>query len=194
MARMMTIPNYITVLRILLIPLFVAAIMYYGQSVKEADPQEWLRWLAISIFVLASVSDGVDGYLARKFNLQSLLGRILDPIADKGLLITALIALSLSNWPNPLPIWFPVLVIGRDVVILTGCIVIYLVHGKIEIAPSLVGKMATALQMVVISWAMLQVPYIIIPLILAGIATFVSGIRYIWDAIKSLHPTPEAHD
>ena len=81
----MTTANKITVVRILMIPIFVTLAIYYGQSIQEGDPQDWQRFAAITVFLLAAVSDGLDGYVARRYNQRSSLGMILDPIADKGL-------------------------------------------------------------------------------------------------------------
>src|SRR5216684_759459 len=82
----MTTANKITVVRILMIPAFVTMAIYYGQSIQRHDPLEWQRFAAIAIFLLAAVSDGLDGYIARRYKQRSALGAVLDPIADKGLL------------------------------------------------------------------------------------------------------------
>ena len=116
----MTTANKITVIRILMIPIFVTLAIYYGQSIQEGNPQDWQRFAAIMVFLLAAVSDGLDGYVARHYNQRSSLGMILDPIADKGLLLSGIITLSLSNWSTgdqhygKFPVWFPVLVIARE--------------------------------------------------------------------------------
>ena len=94
----MTTANKITVVRILMIPAFVTMAIYYGESVKRGQPLEWQRFAAIAIFILAAVSDGLDGYVARHYNQRSTLGVILDPIADKGLLLSGIITLSLTSW------------------------------------------------------------------------------------------------
>src|SRR5216117_2810809 len=111
----MTTANKITVVRILMIPAFVAMAIYYGQSIQRGAPLEWMRFTAIAIFLIAAVSDGLDGYVARRYKQRSALGAILDPIADKGLLLSAIITLSISNWSDidpeygRFPAWFPVL-------------------------------------------------------------------------------------
>src|SRR5947207_15874191 len=131
----MTTANKITVARILMIPAFVTMAIYYGESIQRHDPQEWMRFTAIIIFLIAAVSDGLDGYVARRYKQRSSLGVILDPIADKGLLLSGIITLSISNWSetNPeyghFPVWFPVLVITRNAVILVGAVVLYLLNG-----------------------------------------------------------------
>src|SRR5260370_711461 len=125
----MTTANKITVVRILMIPAFVTMAIYYGQSIQRGAPLEWQRFTAIAIFLIAAVSDGLDGYVARRYNQRSSLGVILDPIADKGLLLSGIITLSISSWSEidpdygRFPAWFPVLVISRDAVILVGAMV-----------------------------------------------------------------------
>src|SRR3982751_333420 len=94
----MTTANKITIVRILLIPAFVTMAIYYGQSVQAGTPQEWQRFTAIALFLIAAVSDGLDGFVARRFNQRSTLGGILDPIADKGLLLSGIITLSIRTW------------------------------------------------------------------------------------------------
>src|SRR4051812_47323520 len=121
----MTTANKITLLRILLIPVFVTLAIYYGQSQRSGAAQETLRWAALGTFMLAAASDGVDGYIARRWNQRSRLGVILDPLADKGLLLAGLFTLSFSGWPYELPIWFLVLVIARDAIVLLGAVVLH---------------------------------------------------------------------
>src|SRR5438874_3453849 len=139
----MTTANKVTVARILLIPAFVTMAIYYGQRIERHEPLEWQRFAAIAIFLVASLSDGLDGYVARRYKQRSSLGVILDPIADKGLLLSGIITLSISNWSESdpdygkFPIWFPVLVITRDAVILVGALILhYLIGNKMKVKPS----------------------------------------------------------
>jgi CDP-diacylglycerol--glycerol-3-phosphate 3-phosphatidyltransferase len=190
----MTTANKITIIRILMIPAFVLMAIYYGESIKRGEPLEWQRFTAIAIFLVAAVSDGLDGYIARRYNQKSALGVILDPIADKGLLLSAIITLSISNWSDvdaqygQFPTWFPVLVISRDAVIVIGSVVLHLLNGKVEVRPSWTGKVATFLQMAAIAWVMLQLMFL--PLIYvvaaAGFFTFISGIIYVMDGFRQL--------
>lgn len=199
----MTTPNKITIARILMIPLFVMMAIYYGRSVQRGVPQDWQRWTAIAIFVIAAASDGVDGYLARRFNQRSRLGVILDPLADKGLLLAAIITLSVSNWAYEFPVWFPVLVVARDVVIVSGTLALHYLNGSVRVKPSAMGKVATFLQMVAIALCMLQLnlfsrtvalgsmklrlDFLDIPVYLAGFATLLSGGGYVLEGIRQLH-------
>lgn len=197
----MTTANKITVVRILMIPVFVTLAIYYGASVTRGEPLEWQRFTAIAVFLLAAVSDGLDGYVARRYNQRSSLGVILDPIADKGLLLSGIITMSISNWsesdPNygKFPLWFPVLVITRDAVIVVGSVVLHLLNGKVQVRPHWTGKIATVLQMTAIGWVMLQFRIIPLPYIVAaaGIFTFISGIVYVMDGVRQLQAEGHAN-
>lgn len=182
----MTLANQITLVRILLIPVFVVLAVYYSESVREGAPQEWLRWCAVVVFVVAAASDGLDGWIARRFNQRSALGVVLDPIADKGLLLAAIITLSLYPWPVSLPLWFPVLVIARDVVILGGCGLLKFLTGDVEVRPSMLGKIATALQMGAVAWVLLQIPHQHWVVWGAGLFTFLSGVGYMWRGVHAM--------
>lgn len=190
----MTTANKITVFRILLIPVFVTLAIYYGQSIGRGDPVLWYRFAAIFVFLFAAASDGLDGYVARRYNQRSSLGVILDPIADKGLLLSGIITLSISNWSlndpeyGKFPAWFPVLVIARDAVILVGSGVLQVLNGKVQVKPRWTGKVATVLQMVAIAWVMLQLRAMPLVYVVAaaGFFTLVSGIIYVMDGIRQL--------
>jgi CDP-diacylglycerol--glycerol-3-phosphate 3-phosphatidyltransferase len=190
----MTTANKITVVRILMIPVFVTLAIYYGESIQEGSPQDWMRFMAITVFLLAALSDGLDGYVARRYNQRSSLGVILDPIADKGLLLSGIITLSISNWSQvdphygKFPAWFPVLVITRDMVIVIGSAVLHVLNGTVRVRPSWTGKVATVLQMAAIAWVMLQmqIPRLIYVVFAAGFFTLVSGIIYVRDGVRQL--------
>jgi CDP-diacylglycerol--glycerol-3-phosphate 3-phosphatidyltransferase len=198
----MTTPNKITITRIFMIPFFVIMALYYGRSVARGEPQEWQRFTAMMIFFLAAASDGLDGYIARRYNQRSRLGVILDPIADKGLLLAGIITLSVSNWQYEMPAWFPVIVIARDIMVISGVVVVHLFTGSVKVRPIWTGKVATALQMIALSLVMLQwnptigrfrigswqspVEFLDIPVYLAGLFTAVSGVGYIVEGIRQL--------
>jgi len=184
-----------------MIPAFVTMAIYYGQSIQRGQPLEWQRFTAIAIFLVAAVSDGLDGYVARRYNQRSSLGVILDPIADKGLLLSGIITLSISNWSDVdpdygrFPAWFPVLVISRDAVILVGAAVLYLLNGKVQVRPRWSGKVATVCQMIAIAWVMLQLRFL--PLwfvvMVAGIFTLISGVIYVVGGVRQLQAEGHAH-
>ena len=152
-------------------------------------------------FHVAAVSDGLDGYVARRYNQRSSLGVILDPIADKGLLLSGVITLSLTSWSEVGPetgkfsVWFPVLVISRDAILLVGTLILYLLNGKVSVKPHWTGKIATVLQMFAIGWVMVQIH--VVPLfyvvLTAGAFTLISGIIYVADGVRQLQAEGHAH-
>jgi CDP-diacylglycerol--glycerol-3-phosphate 3-phosphatidyltransferase len=189
----MTFANQLTIARILMIPVFVLFCIYYGESVASGSPKEWQRLAAIAVFILAAATDGLDGFVARRWNQRSRLGAVLDPIADKGLLLTAIITLSLGNWNHAFPLWFPVLVIGRDAVILAGCGILYFLDHHLEVKPSWTGKTATASQMVAIAWLMLQLPHYLASVYVAGFFTLLSCIDYLVRGLGQLRHHAKPH-
>ena len=182
----MTLPNQITIARILLIPVFVVLAIYYGKTVASGHPDEHLRLATIAVFLTAALSDGIDGWLARRFHLKSRLGAILDPIADKGLMLTAIITLSVTKWPYELPVWYPVLVIARDIIIVVGCAILRLLNDHLEVRPSHLGKASTFLQMLTVAVVMLQWSHCDPVVWVSGAVTLLSGIGYVAAGIKQL--------
>ncbi|MEI7955949.1 MAG: CDP-diacylglycerol--glycerol-3-phosphate 3-phosphatidyltransferase [Verrucomicrobiota bacterium] len=194
----MTFASKITLSRLLLVPVFAVLAIYYGHSVADKVPIEWLRWSALAVFVTAAASDGLDGWIARRFNQRSRFGAIIDPIADKTLLLTAIITLTLVNWgPDHwhLPLWFTALVIVRDCIILGGINVLHFTGHQVNIAPQWSGKVCTVTQMVAIGWIMLKVvPFSpIYPCIIAAACTVWSGVDYIRDGLRILHESGKAN-
>ena len=100
----------------------------------------------------------MDGYVARRYNQRSELGAILDPLADKLLLVSGIVVLSFDHSPylESVPLWLTGTIIGRDILILIGMLVIQLMVGKVKVRPRIIGKVATVLQMVVVLWIMLK--------------------------------------
>ena len=187
----MTTANKITLFRILLIPIFVLITLDYIRDFRRGDAEDWQRWVACTIFAIAVVSDAVDGFIARRYNQKTELGAFLDPLADKTLLVSALILLSVHFRESPfqrLPLWFPVLVISRDLMLLGGTVLIHMLAGKMSPRPRIVGKCATLFQMITLGWVLLKIehPSFRWPLDAAGVFTLVSGIWYTFDGVKQL--------
>lgn len=187
----MTPANQITIVRLLLVPVFAVFAARYGLGVEAGRPNESLRWAALGVFVLASATDGLDGWIARRFDQKSRLGAILDPLADKALLLTALITLSAVPWGADdwrIPLWFAVLVIIRDIIILGGMSLIHLVHGHFHIRTHWTGKVCTVTQMIALGWVMLKiVPFDPLwPCLLAAVFTVISGAVYLREGIGQL--------
>jgi CDP-diacylglycerol--glycerol-3-phosphate 3-phosphatidyltransferase len=193
----MTTANKITILRILLIPFFVVELVYYVRSGNEAH-----RLAALLSFAIAAILDGVDGYIARRYSQISELGKILDPLADKLLLVSGIVTLSFNHgiFLGQIPLWLTGTIIGRDLLILLGVAVIRFTVGKVVVRPRFIGKCATVLQMAVVIWILLKwdvgqgaywLKYVTLG---AAISTGISGLLYVFDGIKQLgsHPTSSA--
>ena len=129
----MTIPNIITIFRFLLTPLVVYALL------EGAYP------LAFAGFVLAGLSDGVDGFIARRFDQRSRLGAYLDPAADKLLLVSVFVVLGMLG---VLPLWLVILVVSRDVLIVAAVLLASVMGSPVEMKPLTVSKVNTAAQIV----------------------------------------------
>ena len=165
----MTIPNLITVLRVLLVPIFIIY-MINGRILAS-----------LIIFIIASISDALDGFIARVFHQKSDLGAHLDPLADKILLIAAYITLAILKM---IPSWLAVLVISRDVIILLGVLVLYLNRHPVKVHPSLLSKSTTCMQiatvLIVLSTGYLNIELIkIYAFWLTAGFTIASGLQYI---------------
>ena len=186
----MTTANKITILRMLLVPIFVVEVLYYGRG---GNPVHWL--LAVLCFAVAAICDGVDGYIARRYNQRSELGAILDPLADKLLLVSGIILLSFDHQPYfaSLPLWFTGTILGRDALLLAGIVVIQMTVGKVKVKPRLLGKGGTVLQMVVVLWILLkwEPRWLGAWTLSAAVCTGISGLLYVYDGMRQLsaHPT-----
>ena len=192
----MTFASKITIARICLVPVYVVLAFYYGDTVKIGQPDESLRWWALGVFVLAASSDGIDGWVARRFNQHSKFGAYIDPIADKALLLSGVITLSLVDWGAPgwrLPLWFAAVVVLRDCIILGGIKILYLNHREVKILPHWTGKITTVAQMVAIGWVMLRVTDIspVYPCFVAAVFTIWSSVAYIRQGQRILRGTNE---
>lgn len=184
----MTTANKITILRILLIPFFVVEVLYYVKNGNEAH-----RLAAIISFAVAAICDGVDGYIARRYNQRSELGAILDPLADKLLLVSGIVVLSFEYQRlETIPLWLTGTIIGRDILVLAGMVVIQMTVGKVRVRPRMVGKVATVLQMVIILWILLKwdANWLRVWFFAAAICTGISGLLYVWDGSRQLSAHP----
>src|SRR5664280_545282 len=189
----MTTANKITILRILLIPFFVIEFIYFFQTCNEL-----YLLLALLTFAVTAILDGVDGYIARRYNQKSELGAILDPLADKMLLLSAIVTLSFNHasYIGQIPLWLTGTIIGRDLLVLIGIAVIRFIVGKVIVRPRLMGKIATVLQMIVVFWILLDwdrdlnTRWLKVWTFSAAICTGVSGLLYIWDGVKQLGSHP----
>lgn len=185
----MTLPNIITLFRFLLVPVFVGALLYYHRSFREGAPVDAYWMIALGSFVTASVSDALDGFIARRFNLRSHLGAILDPLADKALLVSALVVLGwIDTDLAQLPLWFVVLVLGRDLFLVMGTVVLQVYVSDFKVKPHWAGKVATALMMVAVSMVLLKFDSTWVdPVVyLGGLFTLVSLVVYLVTGLRAL--------
>jgi cardiolipin synthase len=143
-ARIWTVPNQITFLRLGFLPLFLILILY-----------EEYRW-ALLVLVCAALTDTVDGLLARRLNQKSALGAYLDPIADKLLLSSSFVALAMDR---KIPWWLTILVLSRDVLMLVVAAVILLIQGYRPFPPSLLGKFTTFFEIALVFFTVLAAAY-----------------------------------
>lgn len=179
----MNFANKVSIFRVISIPFFLAAILYY-------DPQrDILRFVALGIFLLAVVSDFVDGYIARVKKQKTKFGSIVDPLADKLLLIASFIAIYAKSNLHPsavIPLWVVLAIISRDVIILLGAIIIYIMKQDLNVVPSYWGKFTTFFQMMTIVFFLLRFSFINIAWGVAVFFTILSGVDYIRKGVLTL--------
>lgn len=178
----MNFANKISTFRILSVPFFIASLIYYSPE------KDYLRLVALGIFLLAVISDAVDGYIARKSKQMSKAGLVLDPLGDKLLLMSAFICLTMINdFEIRFPFWVTFIVISRDVIILLGAVVIYMVKQNIDIRPTKWGKLTTIFQMVAVLAVLIQFGYSYFLWWIAVFFTIISGADYIRRGLKTLY-------
>ena len=178
----LTVANQLTLLRMLLIPALVILVVY-GMN----------GW-ALAVFIVAGVTDALDGVLARWWSRPTSLGALLDPMADKLLLISTFVVLTLPglDLPNHFPVWLTVLVISRDVIIVVTVAVVNLAVGRRTFPPSMLGKLATLIYILAIALVLLynwlgRGSVVVDAAIWAALAiTLVSGLHYIVHAARVL--------
>ncbi len=192
----MTLANRITILRLVCIPVYVTLLLYYGNTVHAHAPNLILRWTAVSIFLAAFALDIVDGTIARLFRQTTVLGSILDPVADKALVISSLVMLMIvprNAFELAAPMWFSATVITRDVVLITCSAVLFRICPSAVIKPRVVGKAATFCNAIAIAIVLTGIaPALLIPVAALGsLATLASGIMYVLDGARQLS-TPQA--
>ncbi|MBW1998352.1 MAG: CDP-alcohol phosphatidyltransferase family protein [Deltaproteobacteria bacterium] len=179
----MTIANLITSIRIILAPIFIIYLIN----------DQFLS--ALIVFLLCAISDGLDGMTARLFKQQSKLGTFLDPLADKMLLVATFIVLFARNH---IPNWLTVVVIARDILILSGVVVLFLNGLEFNVRPSILGKIATCLQFATVisilskEYLGLPVEFLLMMFYVTGFFTITSGLHYMHSWFKIINEGPGA--
>ncbi len=178
----MGLANWLTILRILLIPVFVTLLVY-----RQAA-------LALLVFCLASLTDLLDGYIARRGNRQTRLGAFLDPVADKLLLSSAFITLT---YLKVIPFWIAAVVVSRDLLLSVGVLVIHVAGGTVHPSPTRLGKLSTVFQMATVLACMIWFYFKMFPTLprllawVTAILTVASGLQYLMQGLKQLNPPAE---
>jgi len=175
----MNLPNSLTVLRILLIPFFVGFLIYGYQG-----------WALVTLLV-AGVTDILDGVIARMANQRTKLGAYLDPLADKLLLTSAFVTLSILHL---VPGWVAIVVLSRDLIIVAGTLLLHVTQTPIEVVPTALGKGTTLAQLTYLALALVLI-YLqkdirpLMPLLALMLAlTVASGLHYVYRGIRAYHP------
>jgi cardiolipin synthase len=181
----MNIPNFLTILRVVAIPFFIVALAYRHTGI------------ALVIFVGCGITDGLDGFIARALHQRTQIGAFLDPLADKLLLTSTFITLTIVDLPNKIPLWLIVTVISRDIIIPVGIASLFMLGTRVQIAPTWIGKFTTFCQISLIIIVLFSNytgeyrPQILLPLCwLTFVVTAISGLGYIYQGIRLLNKPP----
>lgn len=174
----MNLPNLLTILRILLVPVFINLLIY-----------NYHGW-ALAVFLGAALTDSLDGLIARLWNKRTLLGTYLDPMADKLLLTASFLALAILQI---IPVWSVVIMVSRDIILILGFLVLHLTQSGMEILPTSLGKSTTALQLIYIILVLVVAvfhgdPASLFPILVGTVGlTILSGLHYIYCGIRHLN-------
>lgn len=175
---MLTLANRLTILRILMTPVIAILLLYQFMAA------------ALTVFLLAGITDGLDGFVARRRGQRSALGMVLDPIADKLLLTSSVVVLTILE---ELPRWFTIIVVSRDMILIGGALILYMFVGKVSMPPSRLGKTTTGFQIATVLMGMLDNFF---PMLRAGILpmamltaalTIGSGLDYVYRRARLLN-------
>jgi CDP-diacylglycerol--glycerol-3-phosphate 3-phosphatidyltransferase len=177
-----TIPNYITFFRLSLVPLFCLVVFLYSPERTE------LRYVALGIYAVGGISDMLDGFIARRWNLRSQLGVRLDPLADKLLINLGFIFVAANDAFEPnFPKWFPALVLARDVYIVMGAYLIKRLAGHLVVRPKILGKITTFSLMVTLIAALLGLPFTLYLMAISIVFAVGSFLEYTVDGILQVY-------
>ncbi len=185
---LLTYANQLTILRMIFIPCFVLLLIYDRPKI------------AILVFILSGITDGLDGLIARKLQQKTVLGSFLDPMADKLLLTAAFITLTVPSVPVSyhIPIWLTITSISRDLLIALAALIIHLQTGHTQFAPSFLGKCTTAGQLTTVALVMAanlstRVIPILDPLVVATLLiTVASGMHYFYRSVRLIESSQRA--
>ena len=175
---MLTLANRLTILRILMTPAITILLLYRHMEA------------AIALFLLAGITDGLDGFVARRRGQRTALGMVLDPLADKLLLMSSVITLTILR---ELPRWFTIIVVSRDLMLIGGAVILYMFVGKVSMPPSWLGKWTTCFQIATVLLGMLDnlVPGLRVAVMPCAVITTAltigSGLDYVYRGTRLLN-------
>jgi cardiolipin synthase (CMP-forming) len=178
--RVLNIPNTLTIIRIIIIPVFITAIIYNRQR------------FALYLFIIAGITDLLDGLMARLTDQKTALGTFLDPLADKFLLVSSFILFAAYGW---IPTWLAITVISRDLIVVIGWLLLFMITHNARVETIFLGKLAIALQLFALAYVLLKVNYVFLPavpkplLFLTAVITALSGLQYIYRGFKISNAT-----
>ncbi len=173
--NLLNLPNTLTIARILIVPFFVAALLYrYNQY-------------ALALFVAASVTDVLDGMVARMSNQKTRFGEVLDPIADKLMMMSSFVIFAILGW---VPLWLAITVLSRDIMVMIGTVILYLSTDMLVVQVTRTGKLTIALQVALLAYILIRVNYSGDPgspmafYLIVLISTAASGVQYMMKGLR----------
>ena len=176
-----TLANRITIVRLVLIPVFAVLVMGYTQE------DQWYRIAALVTFAIAAASDGLDGFVARAYNQKTKLGAVLDPLADKLMVNIAFVFLAVNRqFLIPIPAWFPVIILSRDVIIVLGSYLINEFFGPVRVRPRITGKLTTVFQMATIIAVLLELRFTYEWIVATLVISIISFFDYLYVGIRQI--------
>lgn len=180
------IANVISIFRVFLIPFF-----FYSCFVHFRNGENLPYVFSLILLFLIAISDGLDGFVARRFKMCTPLGALIDPLADKLFITTAFILFSAFN---QIPIWLAVVQISKELIVLFGWVIMFALEYDASVEPSLLGKISAVLQLIVITGVLLYFPDIVNYWISIGsaILTVMAGFGYIWTGLERARIKEEA--
>ncbi len=177
----MNLPNWITLIRILLVPFFFTSLVSYQPG------EEKVRLAAFIILLAACFTDALDGFLARVTKSKTALGTFLDPLADKLILLSGYLGLLFVEFlPFKPPLWVTVTIVFRDLVIVVGMLVIFITNGSVRVIPNFLGKCTTAFQMATLLSILLGFRISIVLCYITAALTIISCLSYVAREMKLL--------
>lgn len=173
--------------RLLLIPVFVALIVSYTRE------QPWIRYAALGVYAVAAISDALDGFVARAYNQKTKLGTLLDPLADKLMVNIGFVFMAVNEqFAHRIPYWFPVVLLARDAMIVMGAYLINEFYGPVRVKPRVSGKLTTLFQMSLMISVLLEVELMHKLLLITVVLCGVSYVDYMLAGFKQIGNEDEA--